>query len=87
MRSTVTPTSRPVASSTGCSTWLSDDGSFDQARREHLEVLVERRVEQGAVEHGLADVVERDAPDEPILVLDDEAGAQTVVQALLNGGK
>ena len=34
-----------------------------------------------------ADVLERDAPDEAIFVLDDEAGAQTVVQALLNCGK
>src|SRR5262249_51032590 len=57
-----------------------------QAPDERLDMLVERGIEQGAVEHCAADVVQRDAADVALLTLDDETGAQTVVEALLNGG-
>jgi len=39
------------------------------------EMLVEGGIEQGSFEDRLADVVERDAPDEPALVSDDQTGA------------
>jgi hypothetical protein len=53
---------------------------------EGRDVLVEGGIEQCAFEHGLADIVERDASDKSTLVSDNQTGAQTVVEALFDGG-
>src|SRR6185437_15030084 len=53
---------------------------------EGLEMLADCRIEEGAFQDGLADIVERDASNQVVVVRDDEAGAQAVVEALLNDG-
>ena len=37
-----------------------------------------------AIEQGLTDVVERDASSQTLIILDDQAGAQSVVETLLD---